>query len=167
MPLSQPYGRPWRIVLETQLDQIRRLEEEIKRLSTECKRLQKENDRLRAEIQGNPPGNPPEVILQEHAPGSARKPLRLPPSGTTPTPETTSAPPLQVTSASSPDDKIALFRRLFRGRDDVYAKRWESKSGRPGYSPACDNVPMLMRMYGRRVRGYKSIGYKIQEEESH
>jgi hypothetical protein len=29
---------------------------------------------------------------------------------------------------------------LFKGRDDVYAKRWESKDGtRSGYSPACRN----------------------------
>jgi hypothetical protein len=26
---------------------------------------------------------------------------------------------------------------LFRGREDVYAVRWESKDGRSGYSPAC------------------------------
>jgi superfamily II DNA or RNA helicase len=37
-------------------------------------------------------------------------------------------------------DKIALFRRLFRGRSDVFAVRWENaKSGRSGYSPACRN----------------------------
>ncbi len=33
-------------------------------------------------------------------------------------------------------EKIALFRRLFRGREDVYAVPWESKDGRSGYSPA-------------------------------
>jgi hypothetical protein len=38
------------------------------------------------------------------------------------------------------DDKIALFRRLFRGRSDVYPIRWESKStGKSGYAPACAN----------------------------
>jgi len=36
--------------------------------------------------------------------------------------------------------KIALFRSLFRGREDVYARRFESrKTGRAGYSPACAN----------------------------
>lgn len=36
--------------------------------------------------------------------------------------------------------KIALFRRLFRGRADVFPVRWENvKSGRNGYSPACRN----------------------------
>lgn len=35
-------------------------------------------------------------------------------------------------------EKIALFRRLFQGRTDVYPVRWESKtSGKSGYAPAC------------------------------
>jgi hypothetical protein len=40
-----------------------------------------------------------------------------------------------------PSDKIALYRLLFRGRTDVFAKRWEKKTGeesevKSGYSPA-------------------------------
>jgi superfamily II DNA or RNA helicase len=36
--------------------------------------------------------------------------------------------------------KVALFRSLFRGREDVYPRRWENaKKGTSGYSPACDN----------------------------
>jgi hypothetical protein len=31
--------------------------------------------------------------------------------------------------------RIALFRGLFRGREDVYARRWESTDGRSGYVP--------------------------------
>jgi superfamily II DNA or RNA helicase/very-short-patch-repair endonuclease len=45
-----------------------------------------------------------------------------------------------VTHLSPPDGKIALFRSLFRGRDDVYPRRFESrKTGKAGYSPACAN----------------------------
>ena len=40
---------------------------------------------------------------------------------------------------SSVEAKIALFRSLFRGREDVYPIRWESTTGRSGYSPACNN----------------------------
>ncbi len=41
---------------------------------------------------------------------------------------------------SPPAEKIALFRSLFRGREDVYPQRFESrKTGRAGYSPACGN----------------------------
>lgn len=42
-----------------------------------------------------------------------------------------------VTQRSSREEKVALFRSLFAGRDDVYAVRWESaKSARSGWSPA-------------------------------
>jgi hypothetical protein len=41
---------------------------------------------------------------------------------------------------SSSDEKIALFRSLFRGRADVYPRRFESrKTGKSGYAPACAN----------------------------
>lgn len=37
-------------------------------------------------------------------------------------------------------ERIALFRSLFRGREDVYPQRWQSaKSGKSGYSPVCGN----------------------------
>jgi superfamily II DNA or RNA helicase len=43
-------------------------------------------------------------------------------------------------SRLSTEEKVALFRRLFRGRTDVYPIRWESKStGKSGYAPACAN----------------------------
>jgi superfamily II DNA or RNA helicase len=40
----------------------------------------------------------------------------------------------------SPEEKIKLFRGLFRGREDVFARRWHSiSSGKSGYQPACAN----------------------------
>lgn len=45
-----------------------------------------------------------------------------------------------VTNGSSPAEKITLFRSLFRGREDVYPRRFESrKTGKAGYAPACAN----------------------------
>jgi superfamily II DNA or RNA helicase/very-short-patch-repair endonuclease len=45
-----------------------------------------------------------------------------------------------VDNRSSPAMKVLLFRSLFRGREDVYARRFESqKSGRSGYQPDCAN----------------------------
>ncbi|MBU0990279.1 MAG: DEAD/DEAH box helicase [Proteobacteria bacterium] len=45
-----------------------------------------------------------------------------------------------VTNQSSQEDKISLFRTLFRGREDVYPKRFESKkTGTSGYQPVCRN----------------------------
>ena len=44
--------------------------------------------------------------------------------------------PLKLSTAG----KVALYRRLFRGRSDVYPVRWESQnSGKAGYAPACAN----------------------------
>ncbi len=37
-------------------------------------------------------------------------------------------------------EKVPLFRSLFRGRPDVYPKRWvNNRTGKQGYSPACAN----------------------------
>src|SRR5207237_5466093 len=45
-----------------------------------------------------------------------------------------------VTNNSSPAAKIELFRSLFRGREDVYPRRFESrKTNKAGYAPACAN----------------------------
>lgn len=38
----------------------------------------------------------------------------------------------------TPEEKIQLFRSLFRGRPDVYPARFVSRKTRqPGYAPAC------------------------------
>src|SRR6266699_401537 len=45
-----------------------------------------------------------------------------------------------VDQRSAPEDKIALFRALFRGREDVYPRRFESRrTGKAGYQPVCAN----------------------------
>ncbi len=44
-----------------------------------------------------------------------------------------------VPSNLATEKKIKLFGSLFKGRSDVFSKRWESRSGKSGYSPACDN----------------------------
>jgi superfamily II DNA or RNA helicase/very-short-patch-repair endonuclease len=45
-----------------------------------------------------------------------------------------------VNQHSPAEAKIALFRSLFHGREDVYPRRFESrKTGRAGYSPVCGN----------------------------
>jgi len=45
-----------------------------------------------------------------------------------------------ITDQSPQEEKIHLFRSLFRGREDVYPQRFESlKTGKTGYQPACRN----------------------------
>ncbi len=48
-------------------------------------------------------------------------------------------PTSAITATSSPVSKVELFTSLFRGRVDVHAKRWQSRSGGSGYAPACAN----------------------------
>jgi superfamily II DNA or RNA helicase len=46
--------------------------------------------------------------------------------------------PSKIHNHSSPAEKVRLFSSLFRGRSDVYARRFESiKTGKSGYQPAC------------------------------
>jgi superfamily II DNA or RNA helicase len=57
----------------------------------------------------------------------------LPPEPVVSIPE---AEPSKLSTA----EKVALFRRLFRGRIDLYPVRWEnSTTGKSGYSPVCAN----------------------------
>jgi hypothetical protein len=45
-----------------------------------------------------------------------------------------------VTQDLAACEKVALFRSLFRGREDVFPRRWSNiKTGRSGYAPVCDN----------------------------
>ncbi len=76
-----------------------------------------------------------EELRRQQAAEAVRAPLSPP----------TVSPPIAgrdapVTMASSTDDKVALFGSLFRGRKDVFPKRWDNlKTGKSGYSPACRN----------------------------
>ncbi|MBY0272705.1 MAG: hypothetical protein K2X02_04745 [Alphaproteobacteria bacterium] len=46
----------------------------------------------------------------------------------------------QAPSSLSSDEKLSLFMELFHGRRDVFPKRWDNqKTGKSGYSPACQN----------------------------
>lgn len=47
-------------------------------------------------------------------------------------------PTSSVVSMLSLQEKVALFRSLFKGREDVFARRWFSAStGKSGYQPVC------------------------------
>jgi hypothetical protein len=85
----------------------------------ECERLREENRQLRQRFGLSPIRD--EVAL---------------PNGIA-APDITAA---TVTSKSTPDDKVKLFRKLFRGREDVYAERWEGRNGKAGYSPAYHRI---------------------------
>jgi len=50
-----------------------------------------------------------------------------------------SSNPQVAATELSANQKVVLFQKLFRGRSDIFANRWESSKGRSGYSVACDN----------------------------
>lgn len=98
---------------------------EVAALRAECDRLRTENAHLRSLLA--PTKNDPHA--SQHQP-----PLAAVPMAAVPSPPDTDA---SVTSDSPVAAKLALFRTLFEGRDDVFAVRWQSKGGRSGYAPAC------------------------------
>lgn len=45
-----------------------------------------------------------------------------------------------INNFSSTSDKIKLFHSIFRGREEVYPRRFENiKTNKSGYSPVCGN----------------------------
>lgn len=45
-----------------------------------------------------------------------------------------------INKYSSSEEKISLFRSIFKGREDVFARRWYSKTtDKSGYQPVCEN----------------------------
>ena len=93
------------------------VEEQLKLAREECERLRKENDRLRSLIESDG-----QTTIQIE---NSNKKLCV--------------GELPVTDNRSPEEKISLFRSLFKGREDIYALRWESRKGKSGYAPACGN----------------------------
>ena len=94
------------------------LKAELAKALAECERLRKENARLRLRIGEDIEGDHKDV---------ERPSLNGDVKG---------HPSAAVTVDSPPEVKVSLFKDLFRGRDDVYAVRWEGQNGKTGYSPA-------------------------------
>lgn len=91
-------------------------------LSGELERLRAENERLRGLLGLNNPSRPGPVASWE--PTLFRDPSNRP-----------ELPPVERRSPS--EEKVALFRQLFAGREDVYASRWENqRTGKSGWGPA-------------------------------
>lgn len=90
---------------------IAREEAKLERLEREIEETRVVLESLRAELPAQRPPSPSQLLL----------------TPTTPAP---------VTSA----EKLALFRSLFRGRDDLYPGFWSNaRTSRKGYAPACAN----------------------------
>ena len=99
-------------------------------------------------------------------------------------------PTLAVTDGSTNEEKLELFQSLFRGREDAYARRWESRDGKKsGYMPDCRNewaqgicekprvkcgdcknrelIPLDKNVYARHLAGRDVIGgYPMLPDEN-
>ncbi len=121
-----------------EIEQLRQKWEEI---TAERDRLRKENHRL---LRGSEP-------LQVNVSVSQRDLTDINTDGTPLETDAKSfAAPSNVNNESSISEKIRLFRALFRGREDVFAKLWNNRrSGKIGYSPACSRewYPTLFFSY--------------------
>ena len=118
-------------------------DERLRQALEECVRLKAENERLRS-------------ILNAH-----HLPCESPQAG----------PPVRsfkvgvgIHNGSSPDEKLKLFRSFFRGREDVYALRWE-KGEKHGYAPAAEMdwkaihaaLPNERRNVARKTRSLRPL----------
>lgn len=77
-----------------------------------------------------------------------------------------------TSKTSSQREKIALFRRLFKGREDVFAVRFESKTGEKGYKPARDLeynhiIPITDQVIHHHLQGKMTIGiYPVLQDQT-
>ena len=72
-----------------------------------------------------------------------------------------------VDQTSSPQAKIALFRSLFRGRDDVYPRRFESaKRAGPGTRPHVPSISIRPAGAKMRQRFLKRVTASISQSHS-
>lgn len=95
------------------------LEERVEQLLKENRRLKEENAALKALVLTEPLENqeiPIQTVLDLEEDASVSRAL--------------------ISRTSSAKEKIDLFKSLFKGREDVCAKRWKNRSG---YSPYCFN----------------------------
>jgi superfamily II DNA or RNA helicase len=128
-------------------------ESELKTLQIEVDRLRRENEELRRRLGL--------TVAEPQLPYPAVAPELPLASPTLP----------RIANASSVQEKIGLFRSLFRGREDVHAIRWTNeRTGKSGYSPACKDpyslrkgqareyLPLTDQVVHEHLAGSKTIG---------
>jgi len=138
------------------------LQHRLDQASREVERLRAENERLRTLLD-----------LSQRFP-SIHTAAGI--NGRVPAP----APDSLVLATSSRAEKVALIRSLFRGREDVYALRWENaRTGENGYAPAVAGgwsgarggpktyLHLTDETIEEHLRGRESIGiYPLLEDDT-
>jgi hypothetical protein len=97
-------------------------------------------------------------------------------------------PPKKHVKTLTKQERVDCFRSLFKGRTDIFAKRWMNKDGtKSGYSPACQNewvpgvckkaerkkcdqcsyIPLTEAYTEKHLRGQMTIGlYPLMKENT-
>ncbi len=74
----------------------------------------------------------------------------------------------QKQASLSVDQKITLFKRLFKGRTDAFATRWQNSKGRGGYSVACHNewIPSICKKPDIKCNECPNRQYKALDDQA-
>jgi hypothetical protein len=107
-------------------NELERLRRELKQMAAERDHLLAENRRLAQHLKSSAEPNAPEPRAIARGNGPQETVVGQ-------------APILRsINSESTRAENVQLFRSLFRGREDLYARFWQSKQrAKSGYSPAC------------------------------
>jgi hypothetical protein len=134
----------------------RELFDKYQALLAENEFLKTEIARLQAQPETAEDWTPPDVISPPE-PGTDSSNPTCPDEGTV----------SGITNTSDSTYKIRLFMSLFRGRDDVHARRWENRrKGTSGYAPVCRNewLPGVCAKPGGSCAGCNSKAYVPLDE---
>ena len=107
--------------------ELEELRLQLNEVTAERDRLRAENRRLRRNLSAKP-----------QALSQVNLPLFEVSQNAQPITAASAASPMPLNNESSMCEKAKLFRPLFHGREDVFARMWwSSKNQRIGYSPVC------------------------------
>jgi len=138
------------------VDDFESLSEKLARATNECERLRQENSRLRELLNRE--------LLNQAAPRSEEPLVAIPQDGSETRPDSALAAPDSIKTP------IPAMPVSWQGTLQQYVGRLhrlhDSKKVVEVYAYVDYSIPMLARMFDKRLRGYKELGYAIHSEDA-